>query len=327
MRRREFIVLVGGVTASWPLVARAQQVVMPVIGLIDSDAPDVHASLLHSFRQGLKEAGYVEGKDVRIEYRWSDGQYDRVRQLAADLVRRQVTVITTIDGSASALAAKAATSTIPVVFRIGADPVALGLVASMNRPTGNVTGVTSMTVELGPKRLEALHELVPTASAFAFLANPSSPFVETLSKDLQTSAEILGLRVHVLHASNEDDLKSAFAKVRQLAVGGIVIGSDVFFNSRSAELAALTVRHAIPTAYQYREFVAAGGLMSYGGSREESYRLAGAYTGRVLKGEKPADLPVQQSTKVEMFINLRTAKALGIRVPLSLIGRADEVIE
>jgi putative ABC transport system substrate-binding protein len=264
---------------------------------------------------------------VAIEHRWSDGQYDRVPQLAADLVHRQVAVITTIDGSASALAAKAATSTIPVVFRIGADPVALGLVASLRQPGGNVTGVTSLTVEVGPKRLEVMRELVPTATVLAFLVNPTSPFAETLSKDVLAAAKILGVHIHVLHASTESDLNSVFANLPQLRVGGLVIGSDVFFNSRSEQLAALTVRHAMPAVYQYRAFVAAGGLMSYGGSLEDSYRLAGVYTGRVLKGEKPADLPVQQSTKVELFINLKSAKALGLTVPVSLLARADEVIE
>ena len=264
---------------------------------------------------------------MAIEHRWSDGQYDRVPQLAADLVHRQVAVITTIDGSASALAAKAATSTIPVVFRIGADPVALGLVASLRQPGGNVTGVTSLTVEVGPKRLEVMRELVPTATVLAFLVNPTSPFAETLSKDVLAAAKILGVHIHVLHASTESDLNSVFANLPQLRVGGLVIGSDVFFNSRSEQLAALTVRHAMPAVYQYRAFVAAGGLMSYGGSLEDSYRLAGVYTGRVLKGEKPADLPVQQSTKVELFINLKSAKALGLTVPVSLLARADEVIE
>jgi putative ABC transport system substrate-binding protein len=324
MRRREVITVLGG-AAAWPLAARAQQ--LPMIGLLDSTAPDRHANLLRSFRQGLSETGYVEGQNVAIEYRWSDGKYDRVPELAADLVRRQVTVITTIDGSASALAAKAATSAIPVVFRIGADPVALGLVASLNRPGGNVTGVTSLTVELGPKRLEVLHELVPTATEMALLVNPTSPFARTLSEDLLAAAQVLGLRIHVLHASSELDLDLVFENLPQLRVGGLVIGSDVFFNSLSEKLAALTVRQAMPAVYQYREFVAAGGLMSYGGSLEDSYRLAGIYTGRVLKGAKPVDLPVQQSTKVELFINLKTAKALSIAVPLSLLGRADEVIE
>jgi putative tryptophan/tyrosine transport system substrate-binding protein len=326
LKRREFIVLLGG-ASMWPLAARAEQPAMPVIGLLDSTSPDVRANLLRSFRQGLNEAGFVEGRNVAIEYRWSDGQYDRVPELANDLVRRQVTVIATIDGSASAMAAKAATSTIPVIFRIGADPVALGLVASLNRPGGNVTGVTSLTVEVGPKRLEVLHQLVPNATVMAMLLNPTSPFGETLTTDLQAAARMLGPRIHVLHASTERDLNSAFAKLLQLRVGGLVVGSDAFFNSQNEQLAALTVRHAMPAVYQYREFVAAGGLMSYGGSLEDSYRLTGVYTGRVLKGEKPADLPVQQSTKLELFINLKTAKALSLTVPLSLLGRADEVIE
>jgi putative ABC transport system substrate-binding protein len=319
--------LLGGTAAAWPLAARAQQPTMPVIGLLDSTSPELHANLLHSFRQGLNETGYVEGRNVAIEYRWSDGQYHRVPDLAADLVRRQVTVIAAIDGSASALAAKAATSTIPIVFRIGADPVALGLVPSLNRPGGNITGVTSLTVEVGPKRLEALHQLVPNAPAMALLLNPTSPFAETLTRDILAAAQTLGQRIHVLNASTERDLSSAFANLSQQKIGGLVIGADVFFNSRTEQLAALTVRHAMPAVYQYRDFVAAGGLMSYGGSLEDSYRLAGIYTARVLKGEKPVDLPVQQSTKVELFINLRTAKALGLDVPPTLLARADEVIE
>jgi ABC-type uncharacterized transport system substrate-binding protein len=327
MSRREFIMLLGGAAAAWPLAARAQQPAMPVIGLLDSTSPDVHGNLLRSFRQGLNETGYVEGRNVAIEYRWSDGQYSRVPDLAADLVNRQVTVITAIDGSASALAAKAATSTIPVVFRIGADPVALGLVTSLSRPGGNVTGVTSLTVEVGAKRLEVLNQVVPTATVIALLLNPTSPFAETLTRDVQAAARMLGLRIHVLNASTERDLSSAFANFLQLRVGGVVIGADVFFNSRSGQLAALTVRHSMPAVYQYREFVAAGGLMSYGGSLEDSYRLAGVYTGRVLKGEKPADLPVQQSTKVELFVNLKTARALDLEVPPTLLARADEVIE
>jgi putative ABC transport system substrate-binding protein len=324
--RREFITLLGG-TATWPLAARAQQQAMPVIGLLDSTSPDVHTNLLRSFRQGLNETGFVEGSNVAIEYRWSDGQYGRLPELAADLAHREVSVITTIDGSASALAAKAATSTIPIIFRIGADPVALGLVASLNRPGGNVTGVTSLTVEVGPKRLEVLHQLVPTATVMALLLNPTSPFAETLTRDLQAAARMLGLRIHVLNASTDGDITSAFAQLLQLRTAGLVIGSDVFFNSRSQQLAARTVRHAMPAVYQYREFVAAGGLMSYGGSLEDSYRSAGIYTGRVLKGEKPADLPIQQSTKVELFINLKTAKGLGLEVPPTLLARADEVIE
>jgi len=319
--------VVVGAAVTWPRRTYAQQQPMPVVGVIDSTAPEVHPNLLRSFHQGLSETGYVDGRNVLIEYRWSDGQYDRAPQLAADLVRRQVTVIATIDGSASALAAKAATSTIPVVFRIGADPIALGLVTNLNRPGDNVTGVTSLTVEVGQKRLEVLHELVPAATVVAFLINPNAPFAETLSRDAHAAAHSFGLQLRVLQATTDRELSSVFANLPQLRVGGLVIGSDVFFNSRIEQLAALTVRHALPAVYQYRAFVAAGGLMSYGGSLEESYRLAGIYTGRVIKGEKPGDLPVQQSTKVEMFINLKTANALGLTVPISLLGRADEVIE
>jgi len=319
--------VVVGAAVTWPRRTYAQQQPMPVVGVIDSTAPEVHPNLLRSFHQGLSETGYVDGRNVLIEYRWSDGQYDRAPQLAADLVRRQVTVIATIDGSASALAAKAATSTIPVVFRIGADPIALGLVTNLNRPGDNVTGVTSLTVEVGQKRLEVLHELVPAATVVAFLINPNAPFAETLSRDAHAAAHSFGLQLRVLQATTDRELSSVFANLPQLRVGGLVIGSDVFFNSRIEQLAALTVRHALPAVYQYRAFVAAGGLMSYGGSLEESYRLAGIYTGRVIRGEKPGDLPVQQSTKVEMFINLKTANALGLTVPISLLGRADEVIE
>ena len=319
--------VVASAAVAWPRSTYAQQQPMPVVGLIDSTAPEVHPNLLRSFHQGLSETGYVEGRNVVIEYRWSDGQYDRAPQLAADLVRRQVTVIATIDGSASALAAKAATSTIPLVFRIGADPVGLGLVTNLNRPGHNVTGVTSLTVEVGQKRLEVLHELVPAATVMAFLINPSAPLAETLSRDAHAAAQSFGLQLRMLHATTDGELSSVLANLPQLRVGGLVIGSDVFFNSRIEQLAALTVRHAMPAVYQYRTFVAAGGLLSYGGSLEESYRLAGIYTGRVIKGEKPGDLPVQRSTKVEMFINLKTANALGLTVPLSLLGRADEVIE
>src|SRR5262245_22229266 len=256
MRRREFLGAIGSV-AAWPLAARAQQAAVPVIGLLDSAAPDADGNLFRAFRQGLNEMGFVEGRNVTIEYRWSDGQYDRVPQLAADLVRRQVAVLTTLDGSPSALAAKSATDVIPVVFRIGADPVALGLVESLNRPGGNVTGVTSLTVEVAPKRLEVLRELVPTATNLALLINPTSPFAEALTKSLLAAAQLLGPRIHVFHASTERDLRTVFPSLLQLKIGGLVIGSDVFFNTRSDQLAALTVRHAMPAAYQYREFVVA----------------------------------------------------------------------
>ncbi|MGA7004552.1 MAG: ABC transporter substrate binding protein [Pseudolabrys sp.] len=328
MQRREFIKLVGGAAAAWPLSARAQRPAMPVIGFLGGASPDLYAKPLRAFHQGLSETGYVEGRNVTIEYRWADGQNDRLAALAADLVRRQVNVIAAPGSTPAALAAKAATATIPIIFQVGVDPIAAGLVASLARPGGNVTGVTNINTELAPKRLELLRELIPKANIIALLVNPTSPFItESISKDLQSAARALGLQLHILNASTERDFDTVFANLVQLRADALVIAPDAMFISRSEQLGALTLRHAVPAITQFREFAAAGGLMSYGGSSSEPTRLVGVYTGRALKGEKPTDLPVVQATKVELVINLKTAKALGLNVPNTLIGRADEVIE
>jgi len=324
IRRRKFLATLGG-AVSWPLAARAQQPAMPVIGFLNGASADGYAISARAFRQGLKDTGYVEGENVAIEYRWAEGQYDRLPAMAADLVRRKVDVIAA--NSAAMLPARAATTTIPIVFVTSLDPVQLGLVASLSRPGGNVTGVTSLNVEVGPKRLELLHELVPAVNVIGLLVNPNNANAQTLSKDLQVAARKLGLQLHVLHAGNERDFDRVFVDLVQLRAGALVIGTDAFLTSHSERLAALALRHAMPAVYQYPEFTAAGGLMSYGGSIKEAFRTVGVYTGRILKGEKPTDLPVQQITKVELIINLKTAKALGITVPLPLSGRADEVIE
>ena len=328
MRRRDFITLIVSASAVWPLAARAQQPALPVIGLLGSASPDLSADRLRPFRQGLSETGYVEGNNVVIEYRWAEGQNDRLPALAADLVRHKVTVIAVLGNTPSTLAAKAATSTIPIVFVVAVDPVEAGLVASLNRPGGNLTGVNTLDVEVGPKRLELLHELVPAVTVVALLVNPTSPnLAESTTKDLQEAARTLGLQLHVLHASTERDFDTVFATLVRLRAGALVIGTDAFFDSRREQLAALAVRYAVPTIYATRGFALAGGLMSYGGSYTDAFHQVGVYTGRILKGEKPAELPVVRSTKVELFINLKTAKALGLTVPLSLLGRADEVIE
>ena len=327
MRRREFITLLSA-AAAWPLVARGQQSAMPVIGFLGTASPDLYAKALSAFRQGLSETGYVEGRNVTIEFRWADSRNDRLPALAADLVRRQVKVIAAPGSTPAALAAKAATATIPVVFQVGTDPVAAGLVASLARPGGNVTGVTTLNTELGPKRLQLLRELIPTAKIIALLVNPTSPFItENISKDLQSAARTLGLQLHILNASTERDFDTVFATFAQLRADALVIAPDAMFISRSEQLGALTLQHAVPAITQFREFAAAGGLMTYGGSFTESARQVGVYTGRILKGEKPADLPVQQSAKAELIINVKSAKALGLAVPRELLARADELIE
>ena len=325
MRRRQFITLLGGAAACWPFDARTQQP-KSVVGFLNGASQEGYAPFVAAFRQGLKEAGYVEGQNVTIEYRWAEGHYDRLPSLAADLVQHKVTVIAA-GSTPAALAAKAATSTVPIVFTTGGDPIKLGLVASLNRPGGNVTGSTQLSVEVGPKRLELARELFPGAKTVALLVNPANPLAATVSKDLQAIADTLGVRLHVLHASTEADFEAAFATAAQLRAAALVIGADPLFSSHAAQLGALALRHSVPAIYQYREFAAAGGLMSYGGYATDTYRLGGVYSGRILNGEKPADLPVQQVTKVELIINLKTAKSLGITVPLPLSGRADEVIE
>jgi putative ABC transport system substrate-binding protein len=326
MRRRDFIRLLAGAAAAWPLATRAQQRAMPVVGFLNSESPEASVNTLTLLRQGLNEAGYVEGRNLAVEYRWAEGRDDRLPGLAADLVRHQVAAIVTV-GAPVALAAKAATTTIPIVFLIGGDPVQLGLVTSLNQPGANLTGLTNLNAEVLPKRLELLHEVVPTAAKIALLVNPTNPLAETQTKDVHAAARSLGLQIDVLYANSEREIDRSFANLTQLRTDGLVIAGDGLFVSRSKRLAALALGHAIPAIFQFHEFTAAGGLMSYGGSNTDAYRLAGVYAGRILKGEKPADLPVQQSTKVELIINLKTAKALGLTVPLSQLGRADEVIE
>jgi putative ABC transport system substrate-binding protein len=328
MRRRHFITLLGGAAAAWPFAVRAQQPAMPVIGYIGSGSRESDAFRLPSFHHGLSESGYVEGRNVTIEYRWADGHNDRLPALAADLVRRQVSVIAVPASTPGALAAKAATAAIPIVFYIGLDPVELGLVASLHRPGGNITGVTGWNVTVGPKRLELLHEVVPTATALALLVNPTSPeLAEADLREQQRAAHLLGVQLHVLHASTEEEFDTVFASLLGLRVGGLVIGTDSFFNTRKGLIAELTLRHRVPTIHQYREFVEAGGLMGYGTDTSDLSRQVGVYTGRILKGDNPADMPVQQATKVELSINLKTAKMLGLTIPLPLIARAEQVIE
>jgi putative tryptophan/tyrosine transport system substrate-binding protein len=326
VNRREFITLVGG-AAAWPLAAHAQQPVMPVLGFLQSGSSGATAHMTAAFHSGLKEAGYVEGQNVAIVYRYADGQYDRLPMLAAELVRSQVAVIAATGGDSAFLAARAATATIPIVFVTGSDPVALGYVASLNRPGGNVTGVNLLTSDLGAKRIGLLRELVPKAGPIGALVNPTFPVAAAQLKEVQAAAASVGVRLIIANASAERDLEPAFALLVQQRSSALMISADPFFNSRRDQIVALAARHAVPAIYEWREFAEAGGLMSYGTSVTDAYHLAGTYTGRVLKGEKPADLPVIQSSKFEFVLNLRTAKALGLDVPFGMSAAADEVIE
>ena len=326
MRRREVITLLGGAAVAWPLAARGQQPAMPVIGYLNSGSPESDTPRLTGLRRGLNESGYVEGRNLVIEYRWAGNQADRLPALAADLVRLRVAVIVTA-GPPSTFAAKAATTSIPIVFGVGADPVPLGLVASINRPGGNLTGFNAFASELGAKALALLHDLVPSAATIGFLENPNNPVSELMARDVLAAAPVIGLKVQILKASTDREIDAAFVSLVQARTGALLVGGDIFFNNRIEQITALAARHVLPAMYNFREFVVAGGLMSYGLSLTEEYRQVGLYTGRIFKGEKPADLPVMQATKMELAINLKTARALGLDVPDKLLALADEVIE
>ncbi|MGC2454818.1 MAG: ABC transporter substrate-binding protein [Pseudolabrys sp.] len=326
MKRRDFIKVVGS-GAAWPFVARAQQSTMPVVGFVNAASAKNYTRQLAAFLKGLSETGYVAGQNVEIEYRWAEGRNDQLPAMVADLVHRQVAVIAATSTPA-ALAAKAANTTIPIVFETGADPIKIGLVGDLSRPGGQVTGVSQTNVEMAPKRMQLLHELIPTASVMALFVNPADgTLAEAYSREVQAAARTLGVELHILNVSTDRDLDGAFAKLIESRAGGLVISGGAFLTSRNEQLAALALHHAVPTIFADREFAAAGGLLSYGAAIADAYRLAGHYTGRILKGDKPADLPVQLATKVELYINLKTAKTLGVNIPNTLIGRADEVIE
>jgi putative ABC transport system substrate-binding protein len=326
LKRREFITLLGGGAAAWPLAARAQQAPMPVIGYLNNGSPESDVPRLTGLRRGLNQTGYIEGRNLVIEYRWAGNQADRLPALATDLVQLRVAVIVS-PGLVATLAAKAATTSIPIVFSVGADPVPLGLVASLNRPGGNLTGFNNVASELGAKGLSLLHELVPGTATIGFLENPNNPTFELTTRDVLAAAPVMGLTVQTLKASTDREIDAAFASLVQARTGALLVGTDAFFNSRIERFIELAAHHAIPTMYAQREFVVAGGLISYGTSLIEQYRQVGLHTGRILKGEKPADLPVIQTTKHELIINLKTAKALGLQIPDRLLARADEVIE
>jgi putative ABC transport system substrate-binding protein len=326
VNRRELITILGG-AAAWPLAARAQQPAMPVIGFLGTGLPEADAYRVAAFRQGLNETGYVEGQNVAIEFRWAQNDNTRLPELAGDLIRRRVTVIATPFSTPAALAAKAATASIPIVFSMGGDPVQLGLVSSLNRPGANVTGLSYMAVQLAAKRVELLHELVPEATRIAVLVNPTNPLSDSLVRDAQAAASTVGLRIDVLVAGADHEIDSAFASLVRMRADALMVGPDTLFANHRVDLALLAVRHAMPTVFPFRDDAEAGGLMSYGASVAEEFRLVGTYTGRILRGEKPADMPVMQPTKFELVLNLKTARALGLAVPPTLLARADVVIE
>jgi putative ABC transport system substrate-binding protein len=327
MRRREFITLLGGAAVASPFATWAQPRTLPLVGFLGTGSPEADAYRVAAFRQGLNEMGYVEGQNLGIEYRWAQNDVARLPELAAELIKRRVAVIATPFSTPGALAAKAATSTIPIVFSMGGDPIGLGLVASLNRPGGNVTGLSYMAVQLAAKRVELLHELVPAAARIGVLVNPTNALTESLTRDALAAASALGIQIEVFTAGTDGEIDTAFASIVQKQTTALMVGPDTLFSNRRMQLAALAANHAVPTIYPFRDHAEAGGLMSYGASVLEEFRLVGIYTGRILKGEKPADLPVMQPTKFELVINLKTAKALGLTVPPSLLARADEVIE